>query len=721
MTSVLRAPLVVAAAVATVLAPIALGHPLAAATLGAIACALCAALALASADPPRRLMWSATAIAAGAMAVRALVAPPWPDIWPVLVTIAALREALAVPLHDLVPEPESGILLGIVLGERAGIGRELRDAFAVSGTAHLLAISGFNMTLVASAVALVLRGRARPAVVAAATVTAVLAYSALVGPAASVARAALMATVGALGLALGRRGAAANALAAAVVAMLLADPAAILDVGFLLSVAASAGLIAWHGPLRERLAGMPAFLADGLAATIAASAPTVPIVVGVFGRISLVSPLANLVAVPLFAPIMLFGAATAAVGALAPAVAWPLAMAAYVSATALRRVVEATAAVPFAAVEVPPGALTGVLTAVAIAVAVKLGPHASGVAHAIRSLTSAIADRARAGTTSAALVATTTGVPRAGGVAMAVVCIAVLVTSAVLVRSIPRSAAMRVRALDVGQGDAFLVESDGRYALIDGGPEPARLLRALGAVLPPWHRRIDLVALTHEHADHGAGLLAVLGRYEVGVAIEPVGMGDVPLVRSWADAASRAGVRRVALAEGASVRVGRVTFRVLAPGRDRRVDVPSLVLLAEGAGRGGGVPRGGSRDPDGQGSVLFMGDATDVQIADLLLAPASLGARVYVPPHHGAATVHAAALVEAVRPEAALLSVGASNRYGHPAPGTIAALARIPVYRTDRHGTVEIELDGLRIAVRTAKERVPPDRGGSVPGAPAAR
>jgi beta-lactamase superfamily II metal-dependent hydrolase len=119
--------------------------------------------------------------------------------------------------------------------------------------------------------------------------------------------------------------------------------------------------------------------------------------------------------------------------------------------------------------------------------------------------------------------------------------------------------------------------------------------------------------------------------------------------------------------------------------------------------------------------VLFMGDATDQQVADLLLAPASLGARVYVPPHHGAATAHAAALVEAVRPEAALLSVGASNRYGHPAPETIAALSRVPVYRTDRHGTVEIELDGLGIAVRTAKERVPPYRGGSVPSAPPAR
>ena len=102
-------------------------------------------------------------------------------------------------------------------------------------------------------------------------------------------------------------------------------------------------------------------------------------------------------------------------------------------------------------------------------------------------------------------------------------------------RNSPSTAApaFRVRALDIGQGDAYLVEVGGKIALIDGGPDPARLLAELGASLPPWRRRIDLVALTHAHLDHGAGLVAVLDRYEVGLAVAPRGLNAGPLADAW--------------------------------------------------------------------------------------------------------------------------------------------------------------------------------------------
>ena len=661
-------------------------HPFAGVACG-VAVALCAVpLALASADRTRRLLWSAVIVVAVGSAVRALLTPPALG----LTTdprIGSLRAALGDPLRTLVPEPESGILLGIVLGERASITRDLRDAFAATGTAHLLAISGSNMTLVAAAVGVALRGRARPVVTAFAGVIAVGGYALLVGLSPSVVRAALMATVASLGLALGRRGAAANALGAAVAAMLLADPRAIEDVGFLLSVAATAGLVAWERAVASRLEALPRLAADGLSATIAASVPTIPIVAAVFGRVSLVSPVANLLAVPLFAPIMLFGAATAAAGAIAPGAAWPLAMAAYVSASALRHVVEAGAAVPFASVSVPSGPATATLSSALLVVlwilATRLPRRAGGLRLAPRL--PRIAVRAPARTRAVAIVA----------------CVVVFAASAAAASSLARPAGFRLHALDIGQGDAFLLESDGRYALIDGGPDPALLLRRLGDVLPPWQRRIDLIALTHEHADHGAGLLGVLDRYEVGAAIEPAGMNDVPLTRMWADKLARARVPRHAVSEGAVIRVGSATLRVLAPGRDRRVDVPSLVIRAS----------------SGASSVLFMGDAVDDAIADLLLSPDALLARLYVPPHHGAETPHARALVSAVRPELAVISVGALNKYGHPAPSTLLALGALPVYRTDRYGTVDLELDGHPLVVRTAKTGVPPDRGGPVPSA----
>jgi competence protein ComEC len=688
LTRALAAPLVPAATVAAACAAASLVHPLAGPLLALIVLAAVLPLARASADRPRRVLWWSIAVTAAGTALRVLVPPPGLAI--VLdPRLDALRVVLAEPLRSLVPEPESAIVTGIVLGDRTGIARDLRDAFAATGTAHLLAISGSNMSLVAAAVAVALRGHARPIIVAAAAVAAVAGYSLLVGPSPSVVRAALMAAVASLGLALGRRGAAANALGAAVVAMLLLDPRALEDVGFLLSVSATAGLIAWERPLAERMRALPGALGHALAATLAASLPTIPIVAAVFGRVSLISPLANLVAVPLFAPIVLFGAATSIAGAIAPAAAGPLAIAAFACSWALRRWVELGAGLPLASIAVPGGPLTAAVVAASLVIACAAAPRAVGVLRAV----------------AAPRVTISMPAARRARVMPAAVAIAVVVASAVLTSSLGRAGGFRLHALDVGQGDAFLLESDGRYALIDGGPDGALLLRRLGEIIPAWHRRIDLVALTHEHADHGAGLLAAIDRYDIGLAIEPAGMGDVPLVRMWSDRLARSGAQRRALAEGAVVRLGAVTIAVLAPGRGRPFDVPSLVMRA-------------SR---GSGSVLFMGDATDDQIADLLLAPERLAARVYVPPHHGADTTHANALAAAVRAEFAVISVGALNRYGHPTPATLAALEEIPVYRTDRYGTVDLALDAHPIVVHAAKARIPPDRGGPVPGAAATR
>jgi competence protein ComEC len=686
LSRALSVPLLPAAAVTALCAAASLVHPVAGSIFALVVLAGALPLALASADRPRRILWWSVVIATAGVAIRAVVpAPALPVVDP---GIDALRASLGAPLRALVPEPESALVTGIVLGDRTAISRDVRDAFAATGTAHLLAISGSNMTLVAGAVALALRGFARSIAVASAGVLAVAAYSALVGPSPSVMRAALMAAVASLALALGRHGAAANALGAAVAGMLVWDPHAIEDVGFLLSVSATAGLVAGEAAIARRLRALPSWLAHALAATLAASLPTIPLVAAVFGRVSLISPVANLVAVPLFAPVVLFGAATAVVGALIPVAAGPLAIAAYACAWALRRWVELGAALPFASVAVPSGAPTAAAVIMFMAVAWL------ATRRAVTAIRAPWLHRAPA----------VPPLPRAH-LALAVAAVAILVASAVATASLGRASAFRLHALDVGQGDAFLLESDGRYALIDGGPDGPLLLRRLGEVLPPWQRRLDVVALTHEHADHGAGLLAVIDRYEIGLAIEPAGMGDVPLVRTWSEKLARAHVPRRAVADGATVRSGGITIAVLAPGRDRRFDVPSLVLRASTA----------------SGSVLFMGDATDDQIVDLLLAPERLAARVYVPPHHGADTPHARALASAVGAECAVISVGALNRYGHPTPATLAALGSIAVYRTDRYGTVDLALDAHPTIVRTAKAGVPPDRGGPVPRPAAAR
>ena len=678
MSAALRLPLGPAAALALLVALSTRVTPALAVPVALVFGLGSAALALASADRLRRLIWLAAA--ATACTALARLALPAGVLSFSFDPLADLRGVLAMPLRRLVPDPESAILLGIVLGERAEIPGDLKVAFARSGTTHLLAISGFNMTLVAGSVALVLRGRVRPAIAAVLVTVAVAAYCLLVGLAPSVARAGIMAAVAALGFALGRRAAALNALCAAVAVMLVLEPDAVADAGLQLSVAATAGLLSLQAPIAARLGTLPPALRHGLATTLAASIPTIPLVIGAFGRLSLVSPLANLLAVPLFPPLMVAGVAASVVGALSLDAGRPLALAAYALALALRRIVETSAAVPGAALDLPSGPGSAVATAAVVAAIAVVAPRARFIRPRVsRPRWWPPAPPRR----------------RVAIVAGAFVVIAGLGVGLAL----PRGPALRVRALDVGQGDAFLIESDGRYALIDGGPDPGRLVAELGATLPPWARRIDVVALTHAHVDHGAGLLALFDRFEIGLALEPRGLNDVPLSTLWHQAADRAGVAHREVAAGARVRFGAAALRILAPNDDPKVDVPSLVVRLE---------RGGF-------AMLFMGDATEQAQADLLLDPANLGATVYVPPHHGAATPNGPSLVRAVHPDAAVLSVGANNRYGHPTPETLAALGSIPTYRTDRDGTVELNVDGAHFSVRVHANDLPAPRGRPVP------
>ena len=600
----------------------------------AFALALVAAPVLARVAPPSQ-------VAAIAIALRSFL----PDLV-VPLDSSGVRDTLSWPLLTTIPQPEALIAVGSLLGGKADLPSDLRDAFARTGTTHLLAASGFNITLVAGALGAALRpagGRA----VAAGTIAAAFAMAFSAGLAPSIVRAALMSLAASVAVIVGRPSGGVGALGAAVVVLLLVSPRAIGDVGFLLSITATAGLLLLAEPLERRVPG-PAWFRAQLATTTAATLASLPVSAEAFGRISLVSPLANLALAPLVPPLMSATGLAMAAGAVAPPLALAPAWIAYALARALRGIVELAASLPAASVSFPHAG------------AAVLATYAVGLV-ALR------VPRTRT------LVA---------GVAATFV---VLSVTASLVTG--RAARERVVALDVGQGDAFLLQSGDAHALIDAGPEPARTLRSLAAALPSGASHLDVVALTHSHADHEAGFVAVLDRYDVALALEPVGLEMNAAAAEWHEALARHGVPVRALARGDRVRIGELTLEVLAPVGDPADLLPNLVLRAR----------------VGTLTALLLGDASERGQEDLLLNPVELRAEVYVPPHHGAATPHADALVAAVQPSVALISVGAGNRYGHPTPETLRALSRVRTLRTDRDGTLEILLDGdiLRCATRT--------------------
>jgi len=266
---------------------------------------------------------------------------------PVAALLASFRERLRLTVGELLPEPEASFLLGLLIGERAGLPVDLVDAFRRSGTSHILAVSGYNVTRLVDIIFVLcacaaLRRRRASAVVA----LLLLGFVALVGGGASVVRAAIMGGVGLLAAASGRRYGGSASLAAAAAVMLAIDPLSLRhDIGFQLSFAAVWGLHAFGPALTAKLTFLPEAvgLRKTMAETLAATIATAPVVLAAFGRLPLVGPAANLLILPLVPWAMAFG--TAAV-VLAQAQPWLGSPPAFATACLLRFIEEVAARAP---------------------------------------------------------------------------------------------------------------------------------------------------------------------------------------------------------------------------------------------------------------------------------------------------------------------------------------------------------------------------------------
>ena len=632
-----------------------------------------------------------------------------------------LRRTAGAALEAAIPEPQAGLAAGIVIGLRDRVDRDLAADFTTVGASHVVAISGWNIAIVAASVA-ALGGslaRRRRALL---TAVAIGVYVLFAGASPSVVRAAAMAGVVLVARESGRAGRAAAALGWAAVLLLLADPRLVGDAGFQLSTLATAGILVWATPLTARLGSatrgrLPGWLIECLAVSLAAQATTLPVVLLSFGRLAIVSPAVNLVIVPLVAPAMA-AAAIALVGGLATvagapgAVATLLGLPAWFLLSLVVGAVQAFARLPFASATLEPP-----LNLLAAALSV-LVPAAVVWTHRHRRRRVARRERARAtvrvttpdpvhAPASARPARAVTTARRRPVRAVALGLAASVVATGLAVAHRP-DGTTRITVLDVGQGDAILVEgSRGGRLLVDGGPDPDRLLIELDRRLPPWDRRIDVVVLTHPHEDHVAGLALLLSRYRVGRVFEPGMRGPGPGYAKWTSVLARPEApARGRLFTGDRLAVDDLALRVLWPdaGRvpaqpgdsGRSINDVSIVLLGKVDGR----------------RILLTGDVEDD--VDPVLAGRGLPEIDFLKvAHHGSGTASTVAFLDVVRPSVAVISAGADNPYGHPARTTLEHLqARgADVFRTDTDGFVEVRIGGGRMTVRADEPRaavVPP-------------
>lgn len=613
--------------------------------------------------------------------------------------LASVRAALLAGLNDLVPEPEAALGAGIVLGVRASIAPEINEAFATAGLTHVVAISGWNIAIVATLVGALVGplarrpgGRWTTAVV---TATSVGGYVMLTGASPSVVRAALMAgaiLVARLG---GSRAHAASALALAALVMLLAAPPVLWDVGFQLSLLATAGLVWFGGSVERRLPGWwPGWIREPIALTLAAQLTTLPVILVNFERLSLVAPIANVLVVP-FVPIaMLFGAIASLVGLVDAALhvpligdllAWFAGGAAWLTLWVIVSLGSAAASVPLAAVDASLPAPFAVAWFGVLALgswAVREGGHGER-----DPVAEAPSDPGRVARLAARSLRP---LPILGVLAV------VLLTITIATRP---DGQLHMTVLSIGQGDAILVETpEGATMIVDGGPDPELTLRRLGANLPFHVRDIDLLVLSHPHQDHVAGLVDVLDRYRVGAILEAgIGFDNPAYERLLADA-DAAGTPVLRARAGAEIRLDTTTdIRVVYPS-----DADAGAPLPDGDINNGSIVMelrsGGFR-------ALLTGDAEAPVEALLNERGAFTPVDVLKVGHHGSHSSSTPEFLGAVDPTVAAISVGADNEYGHPAPETLAALTGTAVFRADLDGDIEIVTDGTAFRVETDRGR----------------
>ncbi len=573
--------------------------------------------------------------------------------------------------------------IAILIGDRSGLSEVDERRLQEAGTYHVIAISGGNIAiLTAMLLALLHLIYVRASVSAALTIVALLFYGYLASGGASVARAVTAACVYLGGRMLDQRGPSLNALAVTAGVGLAVSPLAALDGGFLLSFGATLGILVGVprlgrvfaaestriGRSRRRPAapglrlwrtGVTA-LASLFLATLCAEVALIPVSAWFFSRITVAGLALNFVAIPLMAIVQAAALLALVVAPLPSAVGDAAGYVAHLAASGLVRSASLVDFVPFTSqvVATPPW----------------------WVIAAYYACCSLLFRRNR----------------WRGGLIGIGCCLAVMLVPPAVARPItpPRDGVLRIVFLDVGQGDATLIQlPDRRFMLVDTGGLPGSgfdigervitpALLALGA------RSIDTLVLTHGDPDHIGGAPAVLRHFSPREIWEGVPVPPHSGMRELAAAAVRSRVLWRTVQAADRQLAGGAEIRVLHPPipdweRQRVRNEDSIVLEVR----------------FGEVSILLPGDIG--REAEQRLTPLVATARLTIvkAPHHGSATSSTQPFIDALHPAAVIFSAGRGNRFGHPAPAVVARYrdADSLVFRTDEDGAIVLDTDGRSV------------------------
>ena len=555
----------------------------------------------------------------------------------------------------------------LLIADQHQIPTEMRDRYATAGLVHMLSISGLHVAVIAAAIELlfqVARMPRRASLLGAFIATAI--YVVLIGAPPPALRSGSMLGV-TMASRLFQRPTSPWASWAIGAFVPLFDPRTAVDVGYQLSVSGMCALVAagvlWRRHLAVHLAGWRGKVGRELVVSLIACAVTAPLVAWVFGRISLIAPLSNLIAAPIITlaqPVLFLALLLSPL----PDVARFLAESVHPLLFAFDWIAWSAASVPGAAVTVATTLLTAVLAAVAAG---------------------------------ALVIACTSRHPTPPAITGLAALAAMVVIPAF---PLSHSDQVELHVLDVGQGDAILLRTNReRWLLLDAGPAWRGGDAGRSTVLPYLLRRggeLETFVLSHPHTDHVGGAATVLS------AMHP---------HSYWDAAF-AGGSEAYIASLAAAKKHGIEWHRVHPGDSIMLDGVTVTFLAPDS-----VWTVGLKDPNlastiamvryGMVRFLLVGDAERAEEDWLVAHQGDVRAQVLKVGHHGSSTSSSDAFLQAVRPEVALISVGAGNKYGHPSADVLHALSRVgaEVLRTDEVGTVVVRTDGIHIEIEAKGEK----------------
>ena len=619
--------------------------------------------------------------------------------------VYSLRNNLSQTLEKVLPEPQASLAQAVLLGKRGNVPPQLKEDFAETGTSHLLAISGLHLSIVVGIMLIIgiwLFGRRRYFYIWLALGTVWL-YALLTGMNPPILRAAIMASLFLTAELLGRQRSAFTSLAFAAAVMVGINPQILWTASFQMSFTAMAGLIFIMPPLKATgkrvinntlgdegmVVSIANIISDSFSITLGATVAVWPVIAYHFGIISLDTLPATLFALPALPVIIVTVSITAVLGIFALPLAQITGWLAWFCLSHVMWVVRAFAVLPPSPIQADSLNPVLILTYYLVLILVL---WLINNRRKLENLLPGIMEGLRTGAEKYSGVATRIPVR---WVVLPLLGVAVVVSLTTMFAS---DDDLHVSFLDVGQGDAILIQQGNQEILVDGGPDPQKINVELGKKLPFWDRTIELLILTHPSSDHVTGLVEVLNRYNVKQVLYPDLEFKSAIYDEWLSIVKGKNIECTFAEAGQKIELtDEVILEILNPqaiilsGTQSDIDNNGVVL----------------RISIGEVSFLLTADTMWEAELELITERANVTSTVLKVGHHGSRTSTSAEFLAVVNPQVAVISVGSDNSYGHPTKEVrdrlIEKVGLENIYRTDKQGTIEFITDGERLWVRVER------------------